>query len=277
MKDSIEKLKEIITYLENNELDKEKQKGVESLIDMFFEKVIIAELEEDNDEEGEIMSFPVYEERIKRLVALVEDKESFLYENEYKYQRKREINIVKTDICINKSFLQSALNGREGQDEKKLYKHWCEGSIFEHDYYDENTESGDGYGYEGHIIQFDYFLPEDRGSINLLPVFGLDVEEDFTGWVPSLPEETLKNVWSLNQGKYWNQDVSPYGNRVFFVNKNAIYVLPYGSQSDLPKCIEFTTFEEFETYIADYSKEFGDALSISDNLKSFYSELPSIV
>jgi hypothetical protein len=224
MKAKIEKIKSIISMIENGTMKGENLSKIDSLLDSIISLVETSGLEIESKKD-----LP-YREEMKSLdkdllIQCIKVNESLLKEkkaeivNQFdtqKYEKKRVIEL----LSINENVLENLTDFKsEKIEEKLLFSHWnIPTSNYLIDYKTEDKV-------------WDYAFTVNYKNIYDLVSLGLDVPDDFDGNTWSL-KEPQKSIFETLYNEPFNKEIF-----VFFVNRNSVYYL-----KDIrvvnPKCLE---------------------------------------
>jgi len=188
-------------------------------------------------------------ERIRLIQNFIDSQE---------YIENEDRKILEVDILTQKNLFEQEIIVNRSDN---LCKYWDECNLFERNWIDpENPEVSATY-----FFNFDAKLPKASAPGSML--VGFDVPDDF---VPDLRvkknRELFDKVYSFNE--YFAQDA------MFFVNRQNIYVLRFGSRSDLPVSSEEEIFDDFWMFF-NFGTELCSNQSFmgSKELNEFYVEM----
>lgn len=208
------------------------------------------------DEDGDYVLSQLQIEILQR-ISLIQD-----YIETEEYIDKVDRRILEFDILIQKNKFENQINVNR---EDNLCRYWDDCVLFERNWKDPlNTKTTSDY-----YMNFEVKRASDdfEAYIPGFMLIGFDVDDDF---VPNLTidinKELFDKVYSFS--KYYQRDV------VFFVSSKKIYVLRYGSWSELPIIDKEDIFDDFMDFLNFSVTHVEDAYSDgSEELLKFYVEM----
>ena len=208
------------------------------------------------DKSGDIELTLTQEQCLARIKFLKDYLESIdSDENNWRYWRDGDQQIVELDILIQKNIFNSEFEDKQEYNLRKYF----DDVLFETNWRDPSNPK----------IQTDYFFKLNEQNIPGIMIWGFDVPDDF---IPDLRiasnKDWSKKVYALTYPYKVVRDI------IFFVNTKQMFVLKYGSRSENPIITESETFSDYFEFFDFVENCFGEEnVKLEGKIGELYDEV----